>query len=188
VNKKYAQRVIFMQNPTKDKPAKRELVVSSAHLAAGGSPGLSELEYGLILASQAFMRWIVRCMAAAGVGNLSPTEVMILHTVRHRDRPKTVADICLVLGIADTHVATYALRKLESAELVSAARIQKEKAIRITDHGLAALTRYSEIREKLLVSAVQVSSLEEESLSDVASQLRVLSGFYDQAARAAATF
>jgi predicted MarR family transcription regulator len=81
------------------------------------------------------MRWIVRCMAAAGVGNLSPTEVMILHTVRHRDRPKTVVDICLVLGIADTHVATYALRKLESADLVSAARIQKEKAIRITDHG-----------------------------------------------------
>lgn len=176
-----------MHKSTKDKAAQRELIVSSAHLAAGGSPSLSELEYGLILASQAFMRWIVRCMAAAGVGSLSPIEVIILHTVRHRDRPKTVSDICLVVGIADTHVATYALRKLEAAELVSAARIEKEKAIRITDRGLAALTRYSEIREKLLVSAVQVSSISEELMSDVASQLRILSGFYDQATRAAAT-
>src|SRR5690606_4053370 len=63
-------------------------IVSSAHLAEGGSPGMSEVEYGLILASHAFSRWMVRCMAAAGLPGLSPIEVLILHSTRHRDREK----------------------------------------------------------------------------------------------------
>ncbi|PZM07304.1 transcriptional regulator, partial [Rhizobium tubonense] len=54
-----------------DKKPRRELIVSSAHLAGGSSPALSELEYGLILFSHAFNRWMVRCMAAAGVAGLS---------------------------------------------------------------------------------------------------------------------
>jgi predicted MarR family transcription regulator len=176
-----------MQKPSLDDEKTRKLVVSSAHLAAGGAPSLSELEYGLILASHAFMRWIVRCMAAAGCPNLSPVEVLILHTVRHRDRAKTVADICLVLDIPDTHVVTYALKKLETAGLVVSAREGKEKAVRIGEAGLAALERYSAIRESLLVEAVRVSSVSPDTLSDLAAQLRVLSGYYDQAARAAAT-
>uniref|UniRef100_UPI000568F23B winged helix DNA-binding protein n=1 Tax=Brucella anthropi TaxID=529 RepID=UPI000568F23B len=94
-------------------------IVSSAHLAEGGSPGMSEVEYGLILASHAFSRWMVRCMAAAGLPGLSPIEVLILHSIRHRDREKKLADICLVLDIEDTHIATYAIRKLENAGLLT---------------------------------------------------------------------
>ena len=47
--------------------ATAEPVVSSAHLAAGRSPGLSEVEFGLNLATMAYQRWMVRCMAAAGL-------------------------------------------------------------------------------------------------------------------------
>ncbi|TMV66952.1 winged helix DNA-binding protein, partial [Thioclava sp. BHET1] len=79
-------------------------IVSSAHLAAGALPALSEMEYGLILLNHAFSRWMVRAMAAAGQPGLSPVEILILHTIRHRDRAKTLADICLVLDIEDTHV------------------------------------------------------------------------------------
>eukprot|EP01034_Spumella_vulgaris_P013972 gene13972-17848_t len=121
-------------------------IVSSAHLAEGGSPGLSEVEYGLILASHAFHRWMVRCMAAAGVPGLSSTEILILHTIRHRDRGKKLADICLVLDIEDTHVATYAIRKLEAAGLVTTGKEGKEKTIQITDKGAEACTRYAQIR------------------------------------------
>ena len=42
-------------------------IVSSAHLASGAMPALSELEFGLILLGHAFERWMVRCAAAAGV-------------------------------------------------------------------------------------------------------------------------
>jgi predicted MarR family transcription regulator len=162
-------------------------IVSSAHLAEGGSPGLSEVEYGLILASHAFHRWMARCMAAAGIPDLSPVEIMILHTVRHRDRGKKLADICLVLDIEDTHVATYAIRKLEAAGLVTTGRQGKEKTILITEKGAEACGRYAQIRERLLVTSTSHARPSEETLSEIAAVLRFLSGAYEQSARAATT-
>ena len=81
-------------------------IVSSSHLASGATPGLSEFEFGLILASHAFHRWMVRCMAAAGMPDLSPLEVLVLHNVDHRAKPKRLADICLVLAVEDTHLVS----------------------------------------------------------------------------------
>lgn len=162
-------------------------IVSSAHLAKGGSPGLSEVEYGLILASHAFHRWMIRCMAAAGVPGLSAVETLILHTVRHRDRGKKLADICLVLDIEDTHVATYAIRKLEAAGLVATGKVGKEKMVRITDKGSEACARYAQIRERLLVSSTAKARPSEETLSEIATVLRFMSGAYEQSARAATT-
>jgi predicted MarR family transcription regulator len=162
-------------------------IVSSAHLAGGASPALSEVEYGLILASHAFERWIVRCMAAAGFPGLSSMEVMILHSIRHRDREKKLADICLVLDIEDTHVVTYAIRKLEAAGLLSTGRAAKEKTVRVTAKGAEACSRYAEIREHLLVDSTSNARPSEETLSDVAAVLRFMSGAFNQAARAATT-
>nr|WP_099868157.1 winged helix DNA-binding protein [Pararhizobium haloflavum] len=162
-------------------------IVSSAHLADGSSPALSELEYGLILSFHAFSRWMTRCMAAAGLPGLSSTEVLILHSIRHRGRKKKLADICLVLDIEDTHVVTYAIRKLEAAGLVTTGRAAKEKTVEITEKGAEACLRYAEIRERLLVAATKSQRPQEIDLSEIASVLRFLSGAYDQAARAATT-
>ena len=162
-------------------------IVSSAHLAAGGSPGLSEVEFGLILAGHAFERWMVRCMAAAGVPGLSAIEVLILHTVRHRDRPKKLADVCLVLGIEDTHVVTYAIKKLAAAGLVSTGRAGKEKVVAATREGAIACARYHEIRERLLIRPVKSTGSPDPVLSELGALLRALSGHYDQAARSATT-
>ncbi|WP_426137048.1 winged helix DNA-binding protein [Phyllobacterium sp. SL163] len=162
-------------------------IVSSAHLAEGGSPGLSDVEYGMILASHAFSRWMVRCMAAAGLPGLSATEILILHSVRHRGREKKLADICLVLDIEDTHVATYAIRKLEAAGLVTTGKAAKEKTIKITNKGADACTRYAQIRERLFVASTTNARPAEDTLSEIAAVLRFLSGAYDQAARAATT-
>ena len=160
-------------------------IVNSAHLAAGAIPGLSEVEFGLILAGHAFERWMVRGMAAAGVPNLSPVEVMLLHTVRHRDRPKKLADICLVLSIDDTHVVTYPIKKLEAAGLVTSKRIGKEKMIAATRAGEEACQRYHQIRQSVLVKPVVATGLPDAALSELGALLRTLSGHYDQAARAA---
>ncbi len=161
-------------------------IVSSSHLASGAMPALSEFEFGLILVSHAFHRWMVRCMAAAGVPDLSPVDVLILHTVHHREKPKRIADICLVLNIEDTHVVTYSLKKLERLKLVRAGRQGKEKTVSATAAGARACERYRDLRERMLVRAVQSLGLEEPALSRVAGQMRALSGHYDQAARAAA--
>lgn len=162
-------------------------IVSSAHLAEGSSPGLSEVEYGLILASHSFSRWMVRCMAAAGLPGLSPIEVLILHSIRHRGREKKLADVCLILDIEDTHIASYAIRKLEAAGLLTTGKAAKEKTIRITDKGAEACTRYAQIRERLLVESTANARPSEETLSEIASVLRFVSGAFNQAARAATT-
>lgn len=161
-------------------------VVSSAHLAAGGSSALSELEFGLNLAATAFHRWMARCATAAGA-TLSPLEVLILHTVRHRDRPKRLADVMLVLDIEDTHLATYALKKLAAAGFVTTSRVGKEKLITTTAEGDAFCQAYAAIREQLLVSGILATNTGDADLSQIAERLRGLSGQYNQAARAAAT-
>jgi predicted MarR family transcription regulator len=79
------------------------------------------------------------------------------------------------------------VKKLESAGLVKTGKSGKEKVIQTTEKGLEALKRYSEIRERLLVEATKVSGLSQDDLSDIASHLRALSGYYEQAARSAAT-
>ena len=47
----------------------------------------------------------------AGRKGLGPLDVLVLHSVNHRGRAKTLSDICLVLNIEDTHTVTYALKK-----------------------------------------------------------------------------
>lgn len=161
-------------------------IVSSAHLAEGASPGLSEVEFSLTLAANAYQRWIVRCAAAAGA-QLSPLEILILHTVRHRDRPKRFMDVLLVLHIEDPHLANYAIRKLVASGLVTTRRQGKEKVIEVTREGIGFCDRYRDAREKLLVPNVKARGISEEALSQIAAQLRMLSGDYGEAARAAAT-
>ena len=89
-------------------------IVSSEHLVSDKCPELSELEFGLIIASHAFGRWMTRCMAGAGVKDMTETEILVVHHVNHRGREKKLADICFVLNIEDTHVVSYALKKLAS--------------------------------------------------------------------------
>lgn len=163
-------------------------IVSSGHLAAGAMPALSELEFGAIMLGHAFHRWMSRCMAAAGIPDLSPIDVLVLHNVNHRGRAKKLADICLVLNIEDTHVVTYALKKLERLKLVRGGKLGKEKVVQVTPAGEAVCKRYFEVREALLVKSVLASGIDTAKLSQIAAQLRSLSGHYDQAARAAAAF
>jgi len=175
------------ENNTERATASAEIgpIVSSAHLAAGASPGLSEVEFGLILAQFAFGRWMVRAMAAAGVSGLAPLDVLVLHNVAHRGRPKKLADICHVLSVEDTHTVAYSIKKLERMRLVRSWREGKEKVVEVTQSGGEACTRYARVREQLLVAAVKSTGPDEEMLRQLGSFLRALSGHYDQAARAA---
>ena len=161
-------------------------IVSSAHLAKSGVPALSEVEFALTMANHAYHRWMARCILAAGGEPLSPLEVLILHLVYHRERPKSLADICLVLNIEDTHLVNYAVKKLAKAELVAVGRMGKEKAVSITPSGSRLCARYGEVRERLLVHSVQQLGVDPAEMSRLAALLRTLSGSYDQAARSAA--
>ena len=162
-------------------------IVSSSNLVSDRSTELSELEFGLIIANNAFERWIIRCMNAAGGSDLSPTDILILHNVNHRDRPKKVADICFTLNIEDTHTASYSLRKLVKQELLSTTRQGKETYYTVTDKGQELCARYKEVREDCLIDSLGNLGASNEELGQLAKMLRSLSGLYDQAARAAAS-
>ncbi len=145
-------------------------IVSSGHLASGALPALSEFEFGLIMVNHAFMRWMVRCMAAAGVPDLSPFDVLVLHNVNHRGKPKRLADICLVLNVEDTHIVNYSLKKLEKLKLVKGGKAGKEKTVTVTTAGQQACERYRAIRETLLVPSVIGSGVDPKKLSAFAAE------------------
>ena len=166
-------------------------IVSSAHLVSDKAAELSEVEYGLIVASNAFGLWMVRGTAAAQadfpeMADLGVIDILSLHSVNHRGRPKKLADICFKLNVGDTHVVNYALKKLIRAELVSSEKHGKEVLYSTTDRGQELIRRYRKIREACLVDAFSaLGDVDADSLSELARRLRVLSGLYDQAARSA---
>ena len=180
------EREASSKMPKKSPLKKTTPVVSSSHLAEGAMPALSEYEFGLILAWNAFTRWTVRCMDAAGAPGLAPLDVLVLHAVNHRDREKTLADLCLVLNIEDTHIVSYGLKKLARDRLVETGKRGKEKTVRISKKGAALCERYRVVREDLLVRTAEALAIDETDLSQLSALLRGLSGTYDQASRAAA--
>ena len=162
-------------------------IVSSQHLVSDKCPELSELEFGLIIASHAFGRWMTRCMAGAGVKDMTETEILVVHHINHRDREKKLADICFVLNIEDTHVVSYALKKLANLGLVSGERRGKEVFWSTTKAGQALCERYRQVREACLMPGFSGAEEENLRLGDLARLLRTLSGRYGQGARAASS-
>lgn len=172
--------------PARDRGRSRGPIVSSEHLSHRAMEQ-SEFEFGLIIASHAFNRWMVRCMTATGYPELGPLDVLVVHSVNHRERAKRLADICLVLNVEDSHTVTYALKKLAKLELVTSEKHGKETFFRTTDRGREACQRYAEIREDCLVESLSSLGIEREEMSLLAGMLRAMSGLYDQAARSAAS-
>ena len=170
----------------------RRPIVSSAHLVSERAASLSEFEYGLIVAANAFNRWIVRAMGATGLKDLGALDVLVLHSVNHRKKKKKLADLCFVLNVEDTHTVTYALRKLTRLGLVAGTRRGKEIFYTTTEAGQEACARYRAVREDCLVNAFGAfagGKIEDRDaeVGEAAELLRALSGLYDQAARAAAS-
>lgn len=160
-------------------------IVSSNHLVSERSAETSEFEFALIMAGNAFNRWMVRCMAAAGGKDLTAVEVSLLHHVNHRDRPKKLADICFVLNIEDTHVASYALKKLVTRKLLKHTKSGKEAFFSITEEGRELCARYRTVREKCLIDSLGESGISNAEFGQAAALMRAASGLYDTAARTA---
>lgn len=160
-------------------------IVSSEHLTSPDSWQLSEFEYGLIIANNAFSRWTVRCMHAAGYDDFSPLDVLVLHNVNHRAKPKRLVDICFVLHVEDQHTVNYSLKKLVKTGLVSREKKGKEIYYVTSGNGESACLKYREVREQCLTSAYRTLGQDGSDVSQSAALLRLLSGLYDQASRAA---
>ena len=149
---------------------------------------MSEFEFGLIVAGNAFNRWIVHCMSATGLSDLTPLDVLVLHHVSHRARDKRLSDICFIMNIEDTHLINYSLKKLQGLGVVASRKNGKEVTYASTDSGNQYVQRYRDIRESCLIDALKADDSLNRDIGDLARLLRMLSGVYDQAARSAASF
>ena len=206
--RKCSRKSHFMADQYDNKPDKRadkrpdkradKRIVSSSHLVSDRAAALSEVEYGLIVASNAFGMWMVKAMATAiaeagivinagkGGGDLGVLDVLCLHSVNHRERPKKLADICFKLNVEDTHIVNYALKKLLKAGLVHSEKQGKEVLYSTSDAGLDLCLRYRAVRETCLIDGIGAFEMTgANEFGDVARHLRLLSGLYDQAARSA---
>ncbi len=175
------------KSTTKGSAAGKSPIVSSAHLVSPRSAEMSEFEFGLIVAGNAFHRWIVHCMSAAGLKDLTPLDVLVLHHVTHRARNKRLADISFIMNVEDTHLINYALKKLQGLGVVASSKSGKEVTYAATEEGQRFVQRYREIRESCLIDALQADEGLNRDIGELARLLRVLSGVYDQAARSAAS-
>ncbi|MEY2953281.1 MAG: hypothetical protein RLZZ401_1368 [Pseudomonadota bacterium] len=162
-------------------------IVSSAHLVSPQSAQLSEFEFGLIVAGNAFHRWILHCMSAAGLKDLTPLDVLVLHHVTHRARDKRLTDICFIMNVEDTHLINYSLKKLQALGVVESRKSGKEVTYTCTSQGQGYVDRYRQVRESCLIDALKADEALNKDIGELARLLRVLSGIYDQAARAAAS-
>ena len=170
-------------------------IVSSSHLVSEKAAELSEVEYGLIVGWNAFGKWMVKAMATAvadagmmvtGGTDLAVLDILCLHSVNHRERPKKLGDICFKLNVEDSHTVNYALKKLIKMKLVSSEKHGKEVFYATTASGVDLCLKYRAVRESCLVDGfVDFDGEKRAELSEVARQLRILSGLYDQAARSA---
>ena len=170
-------------------------IVSSSHLVSEKAAELSEVEYGLIVGWNAFGKWMVKAMATAvaevgtmvtGGTDLAVLDILCLHSVNHRERPKKLADICFKLNVEDSHIVNYALKKLIKMKLVSSEKHGKEVFYATTATGVDLCLKYRAVRESCLVDGfTDINGGKGAELGEVARQLRLLSGLYDQAARSA---
>ncbi|HXE95032.1 MAG TPA: winged helix DNA-binding protein [Dongiaceae bacterium] len=162
-------------------------IVTSAHLATS-YPEASEFEFGLIIAYHSFERWMIRCMNAAGSKDMAPIDILILHHINHRGKQKRLADICFILNIEDTHLATYSIKKLVTADLVNGTKKGKEMYYSTTPKGSDLCSRYKSVRDTCLIGSFTKSEDEAKTLASIAKFLRNTSGSFDQASRAASSF
>lgn len=163
-------------------------IVSSSHLASPGYEDVSAFEFALTVVNNAFQRWMTRASAVAGLPELSALDVLVLHSINHRDREKSIADLMFTLNLSERHYLNYAMKKLEDLGLITRHRRGKEAYLKVTPKGRNYCTQYARVRSACLLDLLP-ADLEPGgvALGEVARAMRVLTGFYEQAARSAAS-
>ena len=159
-------------------------IVSSSHLVTEESVSLSEFEYALTMVNNAFHRWMLSSSQACELDNMSPLDILVMHNIHHRNRAKRITDVAFTLNLDDTHNVSYSIRKLTKKGFLNHQRKGKDTYYSVTEEGKNFCVEYAKVREECLVKALEQMNIEG-SLGDMAKVMRTLSGFYDQASRAA---
>jgi predicted MarR family transcription regulator len=148
---------------------------------------LSGLELALVVLNNSFFRWVDQCARAAGVGDLSAMDLLVLHFIIMRKRAMTTSALAFALSIQEAHPVSYSAKKLVRLGMLHAKRDGKEVLFYPTSTSLAQFAKYMEFRSTHLLRAMEQMRQSGEDMNSLANQLRGLSGVYEQAARSIAS-
>ncbi|EEA03685.1 putative transcriptional regulator [Burkholderia sp. H160] len=151
----------------------------------------TEFEWSLIRFYEAFSRFVLTTgmITIAADVDIKYQEHVILHVIRMQDRPKNSATIARLMNRDDIPNIQYSLRKLEAAGLIEKQRDGngKTSSYLASELGMKLTDEYHKIRQEILVKRLEEISEVEEKFEKTARFMSLLTGIYEEAARASAT-
>ena len=150
-----------------------------------GLAAVTILERKLQVLNNTFEQWVKRCAGKSGLSPFSTIEIHILHRIGRAESPRRIADLCFALKVEDTHIVTYAVRKLAKAGLIEGNKSGKEVYFHTTTEGNDRIAAYAETKRENLGAALRMFQEQDIQLYALGEQLQVLSAVYESAARRA---
>jgi len=151
---------------------------------------ITEFEWSVIRFQQAFERHILQIAHIAGLGELSYSELILLHVIGFADAPITVGLLARQLNADNVTNIQYSLRKLLGYQLVSKSRAAKSNvhSYQITDQGRARVRQYAHFRRQGLIGQTNAIRAIDQRLAESSQLIGMLTGVYDKTIRMSATF
>lgn len=113
---------------------------------------LTEIEFLLWRLSYSMERWHEDCQRFVGTGDFNASEVAMMHCIRMHDNPKSISDISRLMNRDDTSNIQYSLRKLIKQGIIKKSNTGKTAFYTMTEKGITATDRYTEIRRKIIIN------------------------------------
>lgn len=135
-----------------------------------------------------FLKWQEECEYSANNNDLTGNELSVLHLIRMRDRPKTVADIAKLLNRDDTFNITYSIKKLLKMGLIERAKgsTKRGSTYQISETGIKNTDMFTKARRSTLVETYMKE--QDINLSELIKSLTKISSVYNEAAKLAAFY
>lgn len=150
----------------------------------------TDFEWSLLRFQQAWERWVMHLGVVVGMGDLSYTEIVVLHVIRMQDRPKTAAHIARQLNRDDIPNIQYCLRKLVKTGLCRKVKEKTAKtfAYEATEQGRELTDNYADLRRRILTEQTKIIDQVDRKLHEASKLINLLTGLYDEAGRISATY
>jgi predicted MarR family transcription regulator len=150
---------------------------------------ITELEFAILRVLEAFGRWVTSADEMVGLSELKHGEHVILHVIRMQNRPKSGATIARLLNRDDLPNLQYSLRKLESSGLIEKSKESGTKnfTYSTTEFGNKLTDEYSKLRSEIFIRKLSGLSEFSDRVENATDLLSILTGIYEECARASAT-
>lgn len=150
---------------------------------------LTEFELQLWRVYYGFIQWQEECSHVANNEQLSADELAVLHVIRMKDRPKTIADIGRLLNRDNFFSINYNIKKLIKLGLVKKTGKGNKKQYQyiVTNKGKLSTDNYTKARKNILIDEFR-KDLNNINLAEITNGLMRLKGIYEEGMRIASSY